>query len=495
MTRSQEMSRVAVATSVGQAPDVVRSRLGTDLIQIGILVAADLVVIVASTLVAVNGRQVVTVFGNSGSDVEALVRPLAAGIAVGWLLALAVVGSYAPKCLTAGTVEYRRVLSASLGMMAALGIGAYLLNYPLSRAFYFLLFVIGIPALLAVRLLVRRVTHRLRRAGYLQKAILVAGDAEHVHDVVSVMSRERWLGYSVVGILTNDPGSMDPASDIPVLGTPDDAIAALHESGASAVLFAEGSFRRGRHFNEMARQFEDVHAQLMVVPSLTDVSAERLEIRPVAGIPLVHIDAPRARAAGRVGKRAFDIVGSSALLLLGSPLMLGVALAIKLDSRGPVLFKQVRAGLSGEPFECFKFRSMVVDAEARLAELRHLNQTDGVLFKMVDDPRITRVGRVIRRFSLDELPQLMNVWRGDMSLVGPRPALVSEVKRYKDHVLRRLDVRPGMTGLWQVSGRSDLSWDDTVRLDLYYVDNWSMVQDLAILLKTFGAVVGSRGAY
>ncbi|MFV0405212.1 MAG: sugar transferase, partial [Propioniciclava sp.] len=161
----------------------------------------------------------------------------------------------------------------------------------------------------------------------------------------------------------------------------------------------------------------------------------------------------------------------------------------------PVLFKQVRAGLKGEPFECFKFRSMVVDAEKQLAQLHDQNVTDGVLFKMRQDPRITRVGRFIRRFSLDELPQLFNVWLGDMSLVGPRPALMSEVEQYKSHVMRRLDVRPGMTGLWQVSGRSDLSWDDTVRLDLYYVDNWSMVQDVTILARTLGAVIRPRGAY
>lgn len=416
-------------------------------------------------------------------------------IALGWVLSLALVGSYAANVLNVGTSEYRRVLSASLGMMAALGIGAYLFNYPLSRAFYFLLFVGGIPALLVVRWLLRRGGQRLRRAGYLQTPFLVAGDGEHVHYVVSVLSRERWLGYRVVGILGPEGDPALEAIGLPVLGNPDGAVDALRRSGASGVIFAEGSFRRGRHFNEMARQFEDLHAEMIVVPSLTDVSAERMDVRPVAGIPLVHIDPPRARAAGRFGKRTFDIVGSSLLLLVGSPVMIAVALAIKIDSRGPIMFKQVRAGLRGEPFECLKFRSMVVDAEARLSELQHLNQGDGVLFKMVSDPRITRVGRFIRRFSLDELPQLINVWRGDMSLVGPRPALTSEVKRYKEHVLRRLDVRPGMTGLWQVSGRSDLSWDDTVRLDLYYVDNWSMLQDLSILMRTFGAVFGSRGAY
>jgi len=189
------------------------------------------------------------------------------------------------------------------------------------------------------------------------------------------------------------------------------------------------------------------------------------------------------------------VLGSSLLILLSAPVMLAVAWAISVEDGGPVLFRQRRTGLKGEDFDCLKFRSMVVDAEQRLDGLQAHNHGAGVLFKLKDDPRITRVGRFIRRFSLDELPQFFNVLSGRMSLVGPRPALPSEVARYQEHVLRRLDVRPGMTGLWQVSGRSDLPWDETVRLDLYYVDNWSMLQDLNILGRTFGAVVRPRGAY
>ncbi|MDO5684474.1 MAG: sugar transferase, partial [Propionibacteriaceae bacterium] len=317
---------------------------------------------------------------------------------------------------------------------------------------------------------------------------------DHIEDVAAVLNRERWLGYEVVGALASDSDEEETRSGIPIFGCPEDTVEVLGHTGANAVVFAEGSFRSGRDFNLLARELQDAHAQTIVVPSLTDISAQRMDIRPVAGIPLVHIEQPRASSAGHAWKRLFDLIGSSFLILLGSPLLLAVALAVKSDG-GPILFRQVRAGHHGEPFEMFKFRSMVVDAEERLKQLQAHNNSDGVLFKMVDDPRITRVGKFIRRYSLDELPQLFNVWLGHMSLVGPRPALLTEVAEYKDHVRRRLDVRPGMTGLWQVSGRSDLSWDDTVRLDLYYVDNWSMVQDLSILLRTFGAVVGKRGAY
>lgn len=218
-------------------------------------------------------------------------------------------------------------------------------------------------------------------------------------------------------------------------------------------------------------------------------------LRPVGGLPLVYVERPQSEAASTWLKRAFDIVGAAAVLLLASPIMAITALLIKREDGGPVLFRQERVGRDGTTFPCLKFRSMVVDAEAKLRALQSQNMADGVLFKMTDDPRITRIGKVIRRLSIDELPQLVNVLRGEMSLVGPRPSLPSEVERYHSDVMRRLRVRPGLTGLWQVSGRSDLSWDDAVRLDLYYVDNWSMMQDLHILVRTVRAVLASRGAY
>jgi exopolysaccharide biosynthesis polyprenyl glycosylphosphotransferase len=207
------------------------------------------------------------------------------------------------------------------------------------------------------------------------------------------------------------------------------------------------------------------------------------------------VEASRAVHASHWAKRAFDVVGSLGLMLLISPVLLATALAVKLHDGGPVLFRQTRIGRDGRPFSCLKFRSMVTDAENLRADLEVNHERSSVLFKMVNDPRVTRPGRLIRRLSIDELPQLWNVLRGQMSLVGPRPPLPHEAARYGSDMRRRLRVRPGMTGLWQVSGRSDLSWDETVRLDLFYVDNWSMVQDLNILMRTVSAVLGSRGAY
>jgi exopolysaccharide biosynthesis polyprenyl glycosylphosphotransferase len=234
---------------------------------------------------------------------------------------------------------------------------------------------------------------------------------------------------------------------------------------------------------------------MIVVPGLTDVAADRIQVRPVGGLPLVYVERPQGAAAVNGMKRAFDIVCASTLLLLLAPVMGAVALLVRLEDGGPVLFRQARVGRDNTLFQCLKFRSMVVDADKQFSSIAHLNETGGVLFKMAEDPRITRVGRAIRRLSLDELPQLWNVVRGEMSMVGPRPALPVEVARYDSDMRRRLRVRPGVTGLWQVSGRSDLSWEDTVRLDLYYVDNWSVVQDVAILLKTVRAVFRSEGAY
>jgi exopolysaccharide biosynthesis polyprenyl glycosylphosphotransferase len=274
-----------------------------------------------------------------------------------------------------------------------------------------------------------------------------------------------------------------------------DTVQVIAEHDIQTVVFAEGSFAAPADFRRMAWELEEQDVHMIVVPALTDISAQRLDVRPVAGLPLVDVDRPQAIEAARWIKRSADILGSAVLLLLASPVMALVALAIKLEDGGPVIFRQRRVGLKGDEFDCLKFRSMCIDAEARLAALAAQNEGAGPLFKLTRDPRITRVGRFIRRFSLDELPQLWNALRGDMSLVGPRPALPTEVAQYDSDTRRRLDVRPGLTGLWQVSGRSNLSWDDTVRLDLYYVDNWSMVQDLMILARTAKAVVGSSGAY
>jgi exopolysaccharide biosynthesis polyprenyl glycosylphosphotransferase len=250
-----------------------------------------------------------------------------------------------------------------------------------------------------------------------------------------------------------------------------------------------------RRLRRLGWQMEGTGIDLVLAPALTDVAGPRIHTRPIAGLPLIHVESPEFSGGRKALKGLVDRTAAFFALLFLFPIFLFVAVAIKIDSRGPVFFRQRRVGLGGREFEVFKFRSMVVDADQMLGQITQMNETDGLMFKMRRDPRVTRVGNVLRKWSLDELPQLINVLIGDMSLVGPRPPLPTEVAWYDQDVARRLLVKPGMTGLWQVSGRSDLPWEDGIRLDLYYVENWSLAADLTILWKTVGAVLMRKGAY
>jgi exopolysaccharide biosynthesis polyprenyl glycosylphosphotransferase len=461
------------------------------------IVGADLVIVSVSALVATASRVHLSFLFDEATDVDAVVRLVGAYLVTAWLVVLAIAGAYAPSHLGAGTLEYKRVLSASAATAGFVGIVCYLAKFQLSRGFFVLFFAIGTPVLIISRHLLRRVIHALRSRGRLLSRVVIAGSPQHVDEVASVIDRESWLGYEMVGALTPVAVSdgLTPGG-VSVIGRPSGLVEALQAAKADVVIFAAGAFSTAADFRRAVWALEERRVQVIVVPSLTDVSEDRIRVRPVAGLPLVHLERPQSQQAGRWLKRSFDVIGSAALLVFASPVLLAVALAVRFHDGGPVLFRQTRVGRDGREFECLKFRSMEVNAEQRLDALNALRDGGNtVLFKMVEDPRITRPGRIIRRFSLDELPQLWNVLQGDMSLVGPRPPLPHEVEQYHSDVMRRLRVRPGMTGLWQVSGRSDLSWEETVRLDLYYVDNWSMVQDLAILARTLQAVLGSRGAY
>jgi exopolysaccharide biosynthesis polyprenyl glycosylphosphotransferase len=246
---------------------------------------------------------------------------------------------------------------------------------------------------------------------------------------------------------------------------------------------------------DLGWRLENSKTELILTSRLTDVAGPRIHMRPVDGLPMLHVDLPQYAGLNHTIKRGIDLALAGFAVLLLSPVLAAVALAVRLDSPGPVLFRQERIGVAGRSFTMFKFRSMVIDAEARLAALAAQNEGSGLLFKMRDDPRITKVGAFIRRYSLDELPQLFNVLNGSMSLIGPRPPLPREVVAYEGRVNRRLLIKPGITGLWQVSGRSNLSWEESVKLDLYYVENWSITTDFMILLKTVRAVLHSDGAY
>lgn len=415
---------------------------------------------------------------------------------IGWIALIAWRGGYRPEIFGAGTDEYKLLLHATLITAALIGIGCYLARFQLSRGFFVLAIVMGAPLLMLGRFLLRRSVQQARARGALFHRVLIAGAEGHVDEIASVLDRETWLGYDVVGAVTPDLGGrVCTGLGLARLGSTDQIAHVAREINADIVFLAGGACDSSTQVRQIAWDLEHADIRVVVAPSVTDVSAERVRIRPVGGLPLIHLDKPRATDAARWGKRAFDVAGSLALLVAFSPVFALAAARIWLYDRGPVLFKQTRVGRDGAAFACWKFRSMVTNAEDLLAELHAKSGYTGGLFKMEHDPRITAPGHWLRRYSLDELPQLVNVLRGEMSLVGPRPPLEHEVAQYDTAMHRRLRVRPGMTGLWQVSGRSDLSWSEAIRLDLYYVDNWSMIQDLTILLRTFKAVFGSRGAY
>lgn len=417
-----------------------------------------------------------------------------------WLALIAAVGGYGSEVFGVGTDEYRRIVRGSTLTAAAVGITCFLLDFPLSRGFFFVVFTAGVPALLAGRLVRRQLLKSARSRGRLATRVLVCGTPDHVDEIAAVLGRETWLGYRVVGaLLPHDAIGSAMAEGgrtrrgVRVLGAADDVVTAVRGHQPDVVVLADGAVGSDDQARRLVWQLEDDDVRVMLAPRLTDVSQERVRMRPMAGLPLVHLEKSRSLRASRAGKRLFDVVAASLLLVVFSPVFLVVAVAIKRHDGGSVLFKQRRVGMRGVPFDCVKFRTMVPDAEALLASLK-VGDGPG-LFKLDNDPRITAPGAWLRRYSLDELPQLLNVLKGDMSLVGPRPGLISEARHYAGGIERRLRVRPGMTGLWQVSGRADLTYDESVRLDLYYVDNWSMVQDLQILVRTLTAVAGGRGAY
>ena len=457
---------------------------------------ADATAVLAAATAAALIRAETSWFGDVGTYAVGQAAMAFPALVAVWLLTIALLGGYSPAIFDAGTEEFRRVAVGTLAAAGALSAICYLVKFPLSRGFFVSAFLLGIPLLFVLRGALRASVTRARGHGSLQHSVLVVGTARSVDDVVRVLHRERRLGYQVAGALTSDraPGS-ETSQGVPVLGNVDDVLETVRRTGVDVVMFADGSLSSTDHMRQMAWDLENDEVQVVVAPSVSDVSGDRIRMRPVGGLPMIHIDPPRTTDASRWGKRIFDIVGSSMLLVAALPVLAYAALCIKLHDGGPVIFRQTRVGRNAQDFGCLKLRTMVVDAEARIAALHHEVGFDGGLFKLAQDPRVTKPGVWMRRFSIDELPQLFNVLRGEMSLIGPRPPLPREVAAYPEIAHRRLRVRPGLTGLWQVSGRSNLSFDEAVRLDLYYVDNWSMLQDLSILAKTAGAVLRSRGAY
>jgi exopolysaccharide biosynthesis polyprenyl glycosylphosphotransferase len=336
---------------------------------------------------------------------------------------------------------------------------------------------------------------RRRQGAYLYKILLVGQREKNIH-IVNEMLRHANAGLLPVGALTKAGSTdLDIAPGVPVLGDFSRVLEVVQSSGADTVVLTGADDISPKDMRELGWSLEKVNVGLVVAPALTDVAGPRIHSWQVAGLPLIHVAYPTFEGTKHTAKRAFDIVASAVGLLMISPVLLWITIAVRRDSPGPAFFHQVRVGLNGNRFRMLKFRSMVVNAEDQLPGLLDSSEGNGVLFKMKHDPRITRVGLFLRRYSLDELPQLYNVLRGDMSLVGPRPPLARELEQYGKSAHRRFLVKPGITGLWQVSGRSNLSWEDSVRLDLYYVENWSLTDDVIILYRTIRTVLKTDGAY
>ncbi|MGV0795021.1 sugar transferase [Mycolicibacterium sp. XJ1819] len=422
--------------------------------------------------------------------------------AVIWLLALAILRTRSTRVLGAGPEEYRGIINATFWTFGLIAIVSLITQTDVARGYLIIALPTGCIGLLISRRLWRQQLSSGRAKGNFQTAVVAIGSADAVETLASELTRDPRAGYRIVGV--GIPGYGEGRGEtitvngheVPVLGDEVSALDAVKDVGADTVAVT-GSDHFGVHgIRELMWRLEAVDVDLVVSPGVVDVAGARLSMRPVAGFPLVHVEKPQYQGAERMGKRAFDFCFALAALIGMSPLLLLAAIAVKLTSAGPVFYAAERIGLNGQPFRMLKFRTMVVDADKQLDVLWQLNEVKGgVLFKLRDDPRVTPVGRILRRFSIDELPQFINVLRREMSVVGPRPPLPREVEKYDPAVRRRLLVKPGITGLWQVSGRSDLSWEESVRLDLSYVENWSMASDLIICAKTLKAVLGSNGAY
>ncbi len=448
--------------------------------------AAILLGVIGSDLIRFGSASNEVVSGVTYHVVAALLVPI-------WVLALGAGRCYEPRFVDAGGDEMRRVFDTCARLAVGVVLVAYVTHVSLSRGYLALALPGTTALLLAGRLANRRWLAARRRAGQAMRRTLVVGSHASVTPLLGRLNRYPASGFTAVGVCVPEP--VRTVAAVPVVGTPQAVVEALVATGADSVMVTASDALPADALRHLAWRLEGTGVDLIVAPSLTDVAGPRISVRPVAGLSLLHVEQPELESMRRSLKRIVERAVAAAAIVVLAPVLLAIGGVVRLTSRGPAMFVQTRVGLHGRTFRIHKFRSMYVDAEQRIAGLRHLNEHDGLLFKIRRDPRVTPVGRWLRRFSLDELPQLWNVVRGDMALVGPRPPLPSEVAQYGDEVRRRLLVKPGLTGLWQVSGRSDLSWEESVRLDLFYVENWSIALDLQILWRTLAVVVQGRGAY
>jgi len=447
---------------------------------------------------------VLTAFGVGGA-ISVGGAALFKDLTLGFLTVISVVCSLAmnrawhPTVLGQGAEEYVRLGRGMFAAAVALGLAGLATGVVTTRPWVFVVIPATAVVALGFRYLLRQVLHRARNEGECLLPVMAAGSVETVRDLIDRTKAAPHIGWRVDAICTVDGtgagGSPTEIDGVSVIGTLDELADHVRRGGYRIVAITADSYWTPRRLQQLAWKLEGSGAEMVVAPTLMEVAGPRLHVTGVLGMPLLRVSAPTFTGMRRYVKGVVDRVGAFVLLTLGLPFMLFAAVAIAVDSRGPVFYKQRRVGKNGNEFTILKFRTMVRDADRVKHTLATANEGAGVLFKMRRDPRITRVGSILRRYSIDELPQLLNVLTGVMSLVGPRPPLPEESARYEPDMRRRLLVKPGLTGLWQVSGRSDLPWEEAVRLDLRYVEDWSLALDAMILWKTFRAVLGGQGAY
>jgi exopolysaccharide biosynthesis polyprenyl glycosylphosphotransferase len=411
-----------------------------------------------------------------------------------WLLLFWLYGLYEPRQVLSPVGEFKQVFHGVLGGVVAIFVADSLFRLNLARGWALLVMVCGFVMVAGERLVGRKFLHFMRRRGAENTRTIVLGSNHEARTVARTLQRESWLGYSIVGFVADDTREEQVGGRIKILGRVSELRNLIEEHGVTLVVVAATAIEPAR-LNRLLWELQDLDIDLQITSGTLDLVASRMSVQSVAGIPLLFIRRTGMNRVQRTLKRTMDIAASGVGLIVLAPVLAIIALWIKKESPGPVFFKQKRVGRDGKEFVCWKYRTMVADAEERKSEIEHLSEGPGFLFKIKEDPRVTRAGRVLRRYSFDELPQLVNVLRGDMSLVGPRPALPTEVEQYDDWVRNRLAVKPGMTGLWQVSGRTETSFSDYVRYDLFYIQNWSLSLDLWILSRTLRAVLSAEGAH
>ena len=406
-----------------------------------------------------------------------------------WMAMLFLRGSYDQRIIGLGTDEFRRIFSATLYTFAIVAGTSYLIRADISRAYAYVSLPLGVLLIALSRFAWRKWLYKKRYEGrFLTKTVVIAGAAT-ADALIRKLVDDAYVGFRVVGRVdlppSNESGLHEWLNHVDV---------ALDDGGASAVAIDPGDAAHPDAVRQLAWRLEGRGIDLLISPGMLDVAGPRLSVRPISGLPLLHLDEVALTRPQRLAKRALDLLGASLCLLVLSPVMVACASAVKVTSPGPIVFRQVRIGRSGKTFTMLKFRSMRMDSDAEREVLRRIHLHDAPMFKLENDPRVTSVGKVLRRWSLDELPQLFNVMGGSMSLVGPRPHPVDDVSRYEVNAYRRLALKPGMTGLWQVEGRSSRDWSEALQLDLYYVERWSLSGDILILTRTLGAVMQGKGA-